>query len=107
MTSDGSPLARFRRSIEVRSVTQAEMAMREIAQDHFEDAIAVNERMGARPWLANTQQEYARMLLARDAPGGRDRAQELRNTVKDRLHKHARRPGSAIERVSRGRYRHR
>jgi hypothetical protein len=30
MTSDGSPVTRFRRSIEVRSVNQAEMAMREM-----------------------------------------------------------------------------
>ena len=29
------------------------------------------------------------------------------NTVKDCLHKHARRPDSPIERVGRGRYRHR
>jgi len=29
------------------------------------------------------------------------------NTVKDCLHKHARRPDSPIERVSHGRYRHR
>jgi DNA-binding SARP family transcriptional activator len=47
------------------------------AQSHFEDALAMNERMGARPWLAHTQHDYARMLLARDEPGDRERAQEL------------------------------
>jgi len=37
----------------------------------------MNERMGARPWLAQTQEDYAGMLLARGDPGDRDRAQEL------------------------------
>jgi tetratricopeptide (TPR) repeat protein len=47
------------------------------AQTHFEDAIAMNERVGARPWLAHTQHDYARMLLARNTSGGRERAEEL------------------------------
>lgn len=32
---------------------------------HFEDAIALNREMGASTWLAHTEYEYARMLLAR------------------------------------------
>ncbi len=49
----------------------------EDAELHFEDAIAANARMGARPWLAHTQADYARMLLERgDADGGK-RAQTL------------------------------
>jgi tetratricopeptide (TPR) repeat protein len=44
------------------------------AQLHFEGALAMNARMGARPWLAHTQNDYARMLLARDAVGDRERA---------------------------------
>jgi DNA-binding SARP family transcriptional activator/tetratricopeptide (TPR) repeat protein len=36
----------------------------DMAKRHFEDAIVVNERIGARPWLAQTQEDYARMLLA-------------------------------------------
>jgi DNA-binding SARP family transcriptional activator len=47
------------------------------AAQHFEDALEMNERMGARPWLAHTQHDYARTLLARDEPGDRERAQEL------------------------------
>ena len=31
----------------------------------FEHAIKLNRRIGARPWLAYTQEDYARMLLAR------------------------------------------
>ena len=49
----------------------------EEAERHFEDALAMNARMGARPWLAHTQHDYARMLLARDGPGHREHAQEL------------------------------
>ena len=37
----------------------------------------MNERMGARPWLAHTRREHARMLLQRDAEGDRGRAVEL------------------------------
>jgi uncharacterized protein HemY len=44
---------------------------------HFEDAVEMNARMGARPWLAHTQHDYARMLLARGGPRDRDRAQEI------------------------------
>jgi tetratricopeptide (TPR) repeat protein len=44
------------------------------AMRHFEDAIAMNERMGALPWLAYTQYDYGRLLLAR---GRRERAEKL------------------------------
>jgi tetratricopeptide (TPR) repeat protein len=47
------------------------------AARQFEVAIEMNARMGARPWLAHTQHDYARMLLARDAPGDRERAELL------------------------------
>ena len=46
----------------------------EEAAGHLEDAIAMNAAMGARPWLAHTQHDYARMLLARDRPGDTARA---------------------------------
>ena len=47
------------------------------AAEHFEDALEMNERMGTRPWLARTQHDYGRMLLARDAPGDKEKAQLL------------------------------
>jgi tetratricopeptide (TPR) repeat protein len=47
------------------------------AQRHFEDALAMNTRMGARPWLARTQLDYARMLLVRNNHGDRARGGEL------------------------------
>jgi hypothetical protein len=49
------------------------------AELHFEQALEANARMGARPWLARTQLDFARMLLARDETGDRERAQELRD----------------------------
>ena len=33
--------------------------------------------MGARPWLAHTQNDYARMLHARNGRGDREHAQAL------------------------------
>src|SRR5262249_28373957 len=47
------------------------------AQAHFEVALALNTRMGARPWVAFTQYDYAAMLLARDGAGDRERALTL------------------------------
>jgi DNA-binding NarL/FixJ family response regulator len=55
----------------------ATMERWEDAMQHFEDALAMNTRMGARPWLAHTQHQYAVMLLARHQPGDRDQAMSL------------------------------
>ncbi len=43
------------------------------AEEHFTAAIALNERLAAKTWLAHTLLEHARMLLARSS--GNDRAQ--------------------------------
>ena len=51
------------------------------AAAHFADALAMNERMGFRPWLAHTKADYARMLLTQDRPGDRERAEELREAA--------------------------
>jgi len=47
------------------------------AERHFEDAIAMNERLRAPTWVAEAQFGYARMLLLRESPGDRERALEL------------------------------
>jgi hypothetical protein len=47
------------------------------AAGHFEHALELDRRMRARPWLARTQYEYARALLACDGVGNRERAQAL------------------------------
>lgn len=46
------------------------------AQQHFENALAMNQRMGARPYVAHTQRAYAEMLLAR-GESDRHRAHQL------------------------------
>lgn len=47
------------------------------AEEHFEAALALNERIGARTWVAHTLVEHARMLLARRAGDDRERAAAL------------------------------
>jgi tetratricopeptide (TPR) repeat protein len=49
----------------------------EEAADHFEAAIAANDRLGAGPLLARTRYEYARMLLARGQAADGSRALRL------------------------------
>jgi hypothetical protein len=49
----------------------------EEAAGHFEDALVMNAKMGARPALAHTEHDYGGMLLARDQPGDREKALEL------------------------------
>jgi len=49
----------------------------EAAWAHFEEARALCRRLRARPYLARTEYEYGRALLARDAPGDRERARAL------------------------------
>ena len=39
----------------------------ERAEEHFQSALVLDTRLGARTWLAHTAYEYARMLLARGA----------------------------------------
>ena len=53
------------------------------AERHFRQAIAMNESMAARPWVAHTQYEYARMLFRRRLSGDAAKAGRLLNTVLD------------------------
>jgi hypothetical protein len=48
---------------------------RKAAIGYFETALAMNERMRARPWMARTKVEFARLLLQK--PAGRERGSEL------------------------------
>jgi tetratricopeptide (TPR) repeat protein len=47
------------------------------AEGHFEDALAMNERMGAIPLLAHTRTDFAAMLLTRGGEGDGARAEAL------------------------------
>ncbi len=51
------------------------------AAGHFEDAMAMNARMGALPWLAHTQHRYAGTLIQRNQSGDRDKAITLLGTA--------------------------
>ena len=54
----------------------------EDARRHFTKALDVNGRIGARPWLAHTQEDYARMLLARGNPAdAEDAGQRLHDAL--------------------------
>jgi tetratricopeptide (TPR) repeat protein len=47
------------------------------AARHLEDAVHINERMGARPWTAHSRHDLAAVLRARNAPGDATRAADL------------------------------
>jgi class 3 adenylate cyclase/tetratricopeptide (TPR) repeat protein len=50
---------------------------------HFEDALTMNARIEAWPWLAHTQFQYAKMLLSRGHLADRDRAFALFDSALD------------------------
>ena len=56
------------------------------AEHHYQNALAMNERLGARPWLAHTQDDYAQMLLTRGNHGDPERAQHLLKTAHTTYH---------------------
>jgi class 3 adenylate cyclase/tetratricopeptide (TPR) repeat protein/ABC-type transport system involved in cytochrome c biogenesis ATPase subunit len=49
------------------------------AEAHFEHALELNTAIGARPWLAHTKAEYARLLRRRRGKGVSQRADALEN----------------------------
>jgi hypothetical protein len=59
----------------------ATMSRWDEAEHHFEHAVEVNGRTGARPWLAYTLEDYARLLRRLNRPGDDERAQELVDRV--------------------------
>jgi hypothetical protein len=58
-------------------ILAAAMRTWELAEGHFISALAMHERMGARPWVARTQLAYAEMLLTRRREGDKGRARDL------------------------------
>jgi DNA-binding SARP family transcriptional activator len=53
------------------------ISRRQDAERHFQAAIEMDRRTGGRPWLAHTQADYGRMLLARGTPHDREHARDL------------------------------
>ena len=47
------------------------------AERHFTDALTMNERFGARPFVVRTRRAWAAMLLDRNAAGDAARARDL------------------------------
>jgi DNA-binding SARP family transcriptional activator len=47
------------------------------ADNHFEVALEMNAHIGALPWVAHTEHDYARALVARGAEGDETKAVEL------------------------------
>jgi hypothetical protein len=48
------------------------------AAQYLQEAVVANDRIGALPWSAQAKADLARVLLARDAPGDREAAGDLR-----------------------------
>ncbi len=55
----------------------ATMERWEDAARHFEDALEMNAKIGAKPFVAHTQHDYADMLMDRNEAGDREKALEL------------------------------
>ncbi|MDP9068693.1 MAG: protein kinase [Actinomycetota bacterium] len=64
----------------------ATVGSQDLARRHFEDAIAANEKMQARPWLAHTLYDYAVVLQRWDAEAHRNRALSLSRRALDLAH---------------------
>jgi tetratricopeptide (TPR) repeat protein len=59
------------------AVMAAELGRHEDAEGHFEEALAMNERMGTRPHLARTYFIYAQYRASREGKASQARAREL------------------------------
>jgi tetratricopeptide (TPR) repeat protein len=55
----------------------------ERAEEHFNHAIAFNEKLGAAPWLAISKFQYAQMLLDRGQAGDPERAEGLLSEARE------------------------
>jgi hypothetical protein len=47
------------------------------AARHFADALAMNERLGARPYVVRTRRAWSALLLDRGAPGDAAHVRDL------------------------------
>lgn len=56
------------------------------AHRHFDFAIAANQKMGARPWVAHAHHDYAKALMMEAADGNRERALALTRKALDLAH---------------------
>ncbi len=62
------------------------MGSDDLARRHFEDAIAANEKMHARPWVAHTLYDYAAALERSESEADRNRALSLTRRALELAH---------------------
>lgn len=79
----GTAIASFGAADAILGALGATMSDWSQAQRHFEAALAMNERQGARPALARTRLYFAQMLLRRGEPGDLDRAGVLLSAAEE------------------------
>jgi tetratricopeptide (TPR) repeat protein len=58
-------------------IAASTMSRSDLPARHFDAALEINDRVGARPWVAHTLRDYGRMRLSRNEPGDGERAQQL------------------------------
>jgi tetratricopeptide (TPR) repeat protein len=58
-------------------ILAAALKLYDAAETHFEEALQMNRKMQAQPWIARTQLDYARMRRRREAAGDGERARQL------------------------------
>jgi hypothetical protein len=58
-------------------ILAATMARWSEAVEHFEVALRMNAELGARPWFAHAQYDYARALLRRRSPATASRGRNF------------------------------
>ncbi len=73
----GAHTASFGAAARLLGMLAATLQRWDDAEHHFEQAIALDQRTGGRPWLAHSRSEFAAMLLRRAGTGNSDRALAL------------------------------
>nr|WP_311527941.1 AAA family ATPase [uncultured Ralstonia sp.] len=79
----GTAIASFGAADAILGALSATMGDWTQAQRHFEAALAMNERQGARPALARTRLYFAQMLLRRGEPADLDRVDVLLHAAEE------------------------
>lgn len=75
----GTTVACFGAACRYLGMLAATMQRWEESGRYFADGIEMNARLGAKPWLAHTQHQYALMLLSRRQAGDHQRAAAFLN----------------------------
>ena len=75
----GTTVACFGAACRYLGMLAATMRCWEESAGYFTDALEMNARLGAKPWLAHTQHQYALMLLSRGQAGDQQRATAFLN----------------------------